>query len=93
MRPEQHSSPKMQPVPEAPQVPGEQRPREQMLPEQQSLWAEQVPFVGVQEDPPLHTPLRQRRGLTQSPFWPHRTPAWPGVPWQVGAAPAEVPRQ
>ncbi len=36
MSPEQHSSPKMQPVPDAPQVPVTQRPREQRLPVQQS---------------------------------------------------------
>lgn len=78
MRPEQHSSPKMQPLPEPPHEPGEHRPREQMLPEQQSLWFVQVPLVGVHALLPVQTPLVQRSGLTQSLWLPQRTPAGPG---------------
>jgi len=69
----------MQPVPDAPQVPGAQRPREQMLPLQQSVWLEQVPLVGVQVEPPPHTPLVHRSGLAHSLWVMHRTPAGPGV--------------
>lgn len=68
----------MQPVPEPPQVPGEQRPREQMFPEQQFAWVVQVPLVGVHALLPVQTPLVQSRGLTQSLWLPQRTPAGPG---------------
>lgn len=79
MRPVQHSSPKMQPVPAAPQVPVMQRPSEQMFPEQQSECCEQVPLVGAQVEPLPHTPLMHDSGLAHSPLPVQRTPAGPGV--------------
>lgn len=93
MSPVQHSSPKMQPVPLAPQVPGEQRPSEQMLPAQQSACVEQEPFVGVQEVAPPQTPLVHSSGLAHSPLPVQRTPAGPGVAWQLGGRPGALPRQ
>lgn len=83
----------MQPLPEPPHEPCVQRPSEQMLPEQQSPCVEQVPLVGVHALLPVHTPLVQSSGLTQSLWLPQRTPAGPGEDWQVAAAPADVPRQ
>lgn len=83
----------MQPLPAPPHEPAEQRPSEQMFPEQQSPCDVQVPLVGVHELLPVHTPLVQSSGLTHSLCVVQRTPAGPGVDWQVGGAPALVPRQ
>jgi hypothetical protein len=79
MRPLQHSSPKMQPLPTPPQVPATQRPSEQMFPGQHSECCEQVPLDGVHVEPFPQTPLMQVRGLAHSLVAAQRTPAGPGV--------------